>query len=398
MGKRVIRLTEADIEKIVKKVIKEQTEEVLVNKLNDKIKSVMVKNQNEIFNGVKLVASKPDNNFIINISNISLKLYLDETNKPYQGYLPNWVLNEKGYINTTSIPLSNFYDDIWEKDDDLKTYYEENPYIKNQMDKLLIPLTIKFKTTRGLKIIQFAPNLKLNIRTKKYLKNHSNGNIGGLGDFYDNNLAYFQLDNVNYEITSINWEVELGEVNILPPQVDPSEPEKPEIATEEIELDLVDVFKYDSIDVKEPSGYQEILNKFKEDLKQGFKRMSGFKEFLETQNLVVKGYASQDADPDADDGGNLPACSKYGKGKGPRSEYNKCLSQERAQKVANDLQEIFDELVGEDNKIQVNAEGNGETYIFGGDGWDNGKDSEEDLSKNRRVTFNIPKYTENIRN
>ena len=393
MGKRVIRLTEADIEKIVKKVIKEQTEEVLVNKLNDKIKSVMVKNQNEIFNGVKLVASKPDNNFIINISNISLKLYLDETNKKYGGYLPNWVLNEKGYIDTPSIPLSNFYDDIWEKDDDLKTYYEENPYIKNQMDKLLIPLTIKFLTTEGLKINVFDPNTKLNIRIKKYLKNHSNGNIGGLGDFYDNNLAYFQLDNVNYEITASNLEVKLGEVNILPPQVDPSEPENPGFATETIKLDLIDVFEYDSIKMKDPLGYQEILNKFNNELAEGLRRTVKFKEFLKTQNLVVNGYASQDDNPNEKIQGKFSGCREYGDGS--RGQYNLCLSEARAKKVAEDLQKIFNSL---NIDVDIKSEGHGETYEFGGDGWDNGKDSQEDLAKNRRVTFNIPEYKETIRN
>ena len=160
MSKKIIKLTEADIQNIVKKVISEQNERILVNRLNEKIESVMIEKQREIFNGVKLVASKTDNNFIIKFNNESLQLYPDETSQRVRGYLPNWTLYGKGDIRVPSIPLSTYYEDIWKGDDRLKTYYDENDYIQTQMDELLIPLDIKFRTTEGLSIVQFAPNKK----------------------------------------------------------------------------------------------------------------------------------------------------------------------------------------------------------------------------------------------
>ena len=343
MSKKIIKLTEADIQNIVKKVISEQNERILVNRLNEKIESVMIEKQREIFNGVKLVASKTDNNFIIKFNNESLQLYPDETYKGYGGYLPNWTLYGKGDIRVPSIPLSTYYEDIWKGDDRLKTYYDENDYIQTQMDELLIPLDIKFRTTEGLSIVQFAPNKKISRNNKKYLKKHSEGNIGGLGDFYSRNLGAFELGGTNYEITSSNWEVKLGSVDILPPA--PPEPVPPTvIAPQTIKLDLKDKFNYDDIDIVNPTEYQTILNNFKLKLDNAVKNIKGFKDFLNSQALTVYGYASQDANPDDKDGGSFAGCSQYGKNKGPRKDYNMCLSQKRAEKVADDIQEIFNEL------------------------------------------------------
>jgi len=389
MGKRVIRLTEADIENIVKKVISEQTEEVLVNRLNDKIKSVMVKNQNEILSDVKVEVDQNGDNLVLRFAAENERPFIIQLRPQSRGlYSKSGTLNR----DIPSIPLSNFYDEIWEGDEDLKRYYQENENIKKQMDDLKVPIRMYSDPRVELKIFVIKNNRKN--RGDKYVR----GGQTNLGFFFSNAGAKFGVSSdIILETEVGGLAINLGEVNILPPQVDPSEPIQPEVATEKIKLDLIDVFEYDSIKMKDPSGYQEILNKFKNDLSQGLKRMVGFKEFLEKQTLVVNGYASQDDDPAANIGGKLPACSKYVKG--PRSEYNKCLSQKRAQKVANDLQEIFNSLGVKSN---IKSVGHGETHEFGGEGWDPEKkktlDSKEQLSSNRRVIFNIPKYTETTRN
>jgi len=391
------KLIESEIRKMMNLIdykvgmtITEQTGEVLVNKLNDKIKSVMVNNQNEILSDVKVEVDQNGDNLVLRFAAENESPFIIQLRPQSRGsYSTSGTLNR----DIPSIPLSNFYDEIWEGDEDLERYYQENENIKKQMDDLKVPIRMYSDPIAEFEIT-IVGNDKKNRRSDDYVM----GARTNLGFFFSNNGAKFGVsDNtiLNTEVGGL--QVELGKVNILPPAPPEDETVTPEIASENIKLDLVDVFEYDSIKMKEPSGYQEVLGKFKTDLNNALNNLKGFEEFLKTQNLVVNGYASQDADPTENDGGNLPACSEYGKGKGPRSEYNKCLSQERAQKVANDLQEIFDELVGKD-EIQVNAEGNGETYKFGGDGWDNGKDSKEDLSKNRRVTFNIPKYTETTRN
>ena len=397
MGKKVIRLNEADIENIVRKVILEQTEEVLLNRLNDKIESVMKEKQNEIFNGVNLVASKSGNNFIIKFNNKPLTLTADETYKGYQGYLPTWTLNDKGVMVIPSIPIKNFYDEIF-LDEDLKNFYDTNEYIKQQMDELLIPLNVNFRKVKGLNVVIFPPNRKISRNNRKYLKNHSGGNIGRLGDFYSRNFGAFELEGVNYEIESNGWEVKLGRVSILPraPKSGEGEPPLPPpiIAPQTIELKLIDIFNYDDIDIVNPTEYQNTLNNFKLKLDNAVKNLKGYEDFLNGQTLTVYGYASQDAKSDDKDGGSFAGCETYGKGKGPRKDYNMCLSQKRAEKVADDVQEIFTDL-GLTTKIK--GVGKGETYEFGGDGFEkNGKDSEEDLAKNRRVTFVLPSFTEEL--
>ena len=73
------------------------------------------------------------------------------------------------------------------------------------------------------------------------------------------------------------------------------------------------------------------------------------------------------------------------------------LSNARAEKVASELQKVFDDV---GVQVTIKHQGAGETTKFSdGNGWsDKQKDTEEQLSPNRRVLFNIPKYTEVIRN
>jgi len=76
-------------------------------------------------------------------------------------------------------------------------------------------------------------------------------------------------------------------------------------------------------------------------------------------------------------------------------QYNLCLSEERAKKVAEDLQEIFNSL---GINVTIKSKGYGETSKFG-PAWSKEKPTKpKDTQPNRRITFNIPKYTETIRN
>lgn len=162
-----------------------------------------------------------------------------------------------------------------------------------------------------------------------------------------------------------------------------------DFAPEKIKLDLVDVFEFDTIDMKDPAGYQEVLNKFKQDLIIGLKDMTGLKEFLEKQNLVVKGYASRDNDPNETVQGKFGGCKGYGDG--TRGQYNLCLSEKRAEKVAQDLQKIFDSL---QVNVDIKSKGFGESGKFGPAWSKDNPTNPKDTQPNRRVTFNIPKYSE----
>jgi outer membrane protein OmpA-like peptidoglycan-associated protein len=233
---------------------------------------------------------------------------------------------------------------------------------------------------------------------KKRLKDKAKlMNLKTLSD--DGNLPVESNDNtVTFGETYINVAkntnllvaVSFGPGTIKTPPVEPKL-KKPEFATETIKLDLVDVFKFDSIDMNDPSGYQEILNKFKEDLSEVVKVFDGLKGFLEKQNLEVNGYASRDNDPNEKVQGKFSGCRGYGDGS--RGQYNLCLSEARAKKVAEDLQKIFDSL---NINVDIKSKGYGETDKFG-PAWSKEKPTEpKDTQANRRITFNIPEYTETI--
>lgn len=381
MGKKTIRLTEADIEKLVQKVLSEQTERVLVDKLNDKIKSVMIEKQKEILSDVKVEVDQNGDNLVLKFSS--------ENESPF-----NITLRPQGRgsysvagtfdRNIPSIPLSNFYDEIF-KDKDLMRYYEENENIKSQMDELKVPIRMYSDPRVEFKIFVLDNNRKSR-RSDDYVK----GAQTNLGFFYSNAGAKFGVSrNIILDTEAGGLAVKLGEVNILPPQSPEGKTVTPEFASEKIKLDLVDVFKFDTIDMNDPSGYQEVLNNFKQSLNDGIESMSGLKEFLEKQNLVVKGYASRDNNPNDKVQGKFSGCRGYGDG--TRGQYNLCLSEERAKKVAEDLQEIFNSL---GINVTIKSKGHGETSKFG-PAWSKEKPTKpKDTQPNRRITFNIPKYTE----
>lgn len=380
MGKKTIRLTEADIEKLVQKVLSEQTERVLVDKLNDKIKSVMIEKQKEILSYVKVEVDQNGDNLVLKFSS--------ENESPF-----NITLRPQGRgsysvagtfdRNIPSTPLSNFYDEIF-KDKDLMRYYEENENIKSQMDELKVPIRMYSDPRVEFKIFVLDNNRKIR-RSDDYVK----GAQTNLGFFFSNAGAKFGVSrNIILDTEAGGLAVKLGEVNILP-QSPEGKTVTDDLASQNIKLDLVDVFEFDTIDMKDPSGYQDVLNKFKKDLVIGLKEMTGLKEFLEKQNLVVKGYASRDDNPNDTVQGKFSGCRGYGDG--TRGQYNLCLSEERAKKVAEDLQEIFNTL---GINVTIKSKGHGETSKFG-PAWSKENPTKPDETQgNRRVTFNIPKYTE----
>jgi hypothetical protein len=384
MGKKIIRLTEADIEKLVQQVLSEQTERVLVDKLNDKIKSVMIEKQKEILSDVKVEVDQNGDNLVLKFSS--------ENERPFNITLRPQGRGEYSVAGTfdrniPSIPLSNFYDEIF-KDKDLMRYYEENENIKSQMDELKVPIRMYSDPSVEFKIF-VSDNNRKSRRSDDYVK----GAQTNLGFFFSNAGAKFGVSrNIILDTEVGGLAVKLGEVNILPPQSPEGETVTPEIASENIKLDLVDVFKFDTIDMKDLSGYQKVLGKFKDDLNAGLTKLSRFKEFLESQNLVVKGFASRDNDPNEKVQGKFSGCRGYGDG--TRGQYNLCLSEERAKKVAEDLQEIFNSF---NVNVDIKSKGFGESSKFGPAWSKENPTKPEDTQPNRRVTFNIPKYTETVR-
>jgi hypothetical protein len=96
-------------------------------------------------------------------------------------------------------------------------------------------------------------------------------------------------------------------------------------------------------------------------------RKEEYLKFLEGKSVEVNAYASIDALSNFPDGGRYAGCSRYGLGKGPRVDYNQCLSEARANAVVSHLKTIANEAFKNVNFIAV---GKGETNQWSGKKWD----------------------------
>lgn len=400
MAKKVIRLTEADLQKLVQKVLSEQpmNDNLVLAELNDRIQSFIAEKQSEIFNESAFIRLVVEGN----------TPYVVITNKDRE------EVYKKAFNNQNIIPingsfviaderLSNYYDEIIGGNSNFETLISSHPEIKEQMDKMKISLGIV--PLRGEGTPSFKFDIRRNSRQNRnqYKEEGIYGKYGEafpIGDVFNN--AKF-VNRINRKVLGL---VEMGAMQLALGRVGlvnfgdtgedvPNTGDTSSFAEGKVKLDLVDMFDYDTINFKDENKFNEALNKFREDLNQGLDRFKGLKDFLEKQNLIVYGYASQDADPEESIQGKYGPCKGYGSGL--RKEYNVCLSNARAEKVASELQKVFDDA---GVQVTIKHQGAGETTKFSdGNGWsDKQKDTEEQLSPNRRVLFNIPKYTEVTRN
>jgi hypothetical protein len=166
---------------------------------------------------------------------------------------------------------------------------------------------------------------------------------------------------------------------------------------------LQDPFEFDS-DVLTEKGIKELnsqLDNLRVFLSEAFK--IGKLSDVINKPITLLGYASSDANPSDKDGGNLPACSKNGKGIGPRGEYDKCLSQQRANRIKEKIDGFLNtvEIVrgGKPELIKnifpsavanwVKAQGMGQDSSKSGINWETPHEPNQ-TAADRRVEMNPP--------
>jgi hypothetical protein len=159
-----------------------------------------------------------------------------------------------------------------------------------------------------------------------------------------------------------------------------------------ISFNLTDPFIFDTTNLTEEASkkFDDFIEKYNSEKKTHSDIWPDFLEFIKNNGGVkVIGYASQDGNPNDRDGGRLPACSTYGVGKGPRNQYNLCLSIERAKIIKDKIIEKIPEL-----KDSIVSEGLGETCNFGPCWTKNNRVTPRDTRENRRFEVIIPKYSD----
>jgi outer membrane protein OmpA-like peptidoglycan-associated protein len=152
-----------------------------------------------------------------------------------------------------------------------------------------------------------------------------------------------------------------------------------------LSLPLEDQFEYDTVDFVNDAKTMEKINEFISKLKEyDEKYPEDFRNHVKTTKPVVYGYASIDGDPEENITGKFSPC----RGEKTRGEYNKCLSQHRADKVA----EILNRELADVEMNVFTASGEGETDRFAkGMKWPQVTDSSK-TAPNRRVETNIGEF------
>jgi len=169
----------------------------------------------------------------------------------------------------------------------------------------------------------------------------------------------------------------------------------PMVVSIEIKAEMTDPFKFDKTDLTD-NGKLELENFIKEiknvKTKYDDKIYGEYINFLKSQKAYVTTSSSIDEDPkgimsdsNSKTTTTLPACRKPG-GR-PRNEYNKCLSEERAKAIIQELDKSLPELSG-----TFVANPLGETDRFDkGKKWPEVKDFNQTIN-NRRLDIKLPKF------
>ena len=165
------------------------------------------------------------------------------------------------------------------------------------------------------------------------------------------------------------------------------DPRDPEPASVNLKVMGEDPFDFDQAELTDTA--KTILDNLHEKISSvgteyGSDFSDSYYKFLKSKPIIVRAYSSIDASSNFPDGGSYAGCSQYGKGKGPRKEYNKCLSQARAEKVVEYLKNK-DGILSE---LKYEPIGMGETNKFSKLVW---SESNETFPKNAKKSLDKKK-------
>jgi hypothetical protein len=312
------------------RLIWEQTEDVTLNKLNEKIKNVLLLNQAKVQQDIVVTISPQGDNMQIDlVSRTNPK----NTNSIIVPEFQYGVWRKEGIdldLTFNTLKLSEVYSEIFKDEPTLKQLYDSNSSVKSQMDSAFVPLIVEVKN--GVISISNNDYNRRNIRrNNKFVK----GDSITFDKFYKNNGADFGLRRINsiLAVETSNINSYLGEVKINKTGDVPPPP--PPVTIPDYEFTLTDVFNFDTIDLKDPTKLDTEIENFKRFMV----RAIGKGKFLDILNtdVVIKGYASSDGDPSEKVTGKYAPCSDSA----TRGDYDKCLSQKRAEVVANKLNDAI---------------------------------------------------------
>jgi len=407
--KKIIRLTESDIYNLVKRVISEQnttnneilTDEEAVKKLNYDINKIISKQQTNIFSQITLKWSSGalDEDIIFSVL-LNNKYTKDKlVIKNIADY--KWSTKLK-YINFGNVPISkNLLTSVYENKN-YQTLFIRHPEVKSQVDAAFVNCyLVGYTATKDGNDPVFTISARGELSNGKgYNKTEIIpfgqviSNDGGSGS---NSFSIIVKKKLLKKNTLIKFEIGnsmlyLNKFNII--YNSGGEPEtKPidDIASITLNNKGTEPFKYDKLDLTKESIRS--IDKFVDYIKDinktyDISTYNKYVDILKKSPINVLAYASIDGDSNANEQGTYPDCRGYGNG--TRGQYNLCLSQARADKIAKILNEKLPEIGSFVGK------GMGETKKFG-PAWTKEKPTTNtETLPNRRFEVILPTVTLNI--
>jgi hypothetical protein len=322
-----------------------------------------------------------------------LKLLWNEEKNTYDsydklsGFRPTWSLVRYNEINiATPIQISEFKKELLSKNICYKMLYDRFDTIKHQIDTGVVRVVLKPQSEETP--IKFSMQF-VNGKTNNFIRNAQSLTLDDFRNPFSVRLVGESRRERQYGEVWMQGATPLAEFRLfganIPESWDEIEGDPPKCVCNDIEtgepieypcgsplperckdggivFDFVveanKNFEKDSIiltkDAKDKIDVEivEKWNRIPQHRKEEYLR------FLEGKSVEVNAYASIDALSNFPDGGRYAGCSTYGVGKGPRVDYNQCLSEARANAVVAYLKTIANKAF---ENVNFEAVGKGET-------------------------------------
>jgi outer membrane protein OmpA-like peptidoglycan-associated protein len=347
--KKVIKLNESDILKMVKRILSEQDDEKTYYKLGS------------TGLGFKIIDGK---------------LY-SVTFKPNGEVDPKWALNGELYDFKVDVKTGEVLDEDYVTNIDFTDHYwgdivrsQVQPMQYNNVKYKFIAIAPEgspYKNAIGKPTVYTGDIFAEDISVLKSI---------GMTESKDTTISPMMY----YKKGRKGYYVRLYPGATPGTKIEPTISQKTKTTPTNISLDITEPFVFDKTELKPEA--QNKIDKFITDLNGYLKTYPKYSKFLLQNVPLVIGYSSRDKDSNDTVIGKLPACQSSK----TIGDYNLCLSKERANVIAK--------IIKEKTGVTMNPIGKGETTEFG-PGWTKEKSTTpEQTQPNRRFLIKLKDYTE----
>jgi hypothetical protein len=359
---------------------------------------ILPNKQTEILNTLTIRVEQGQNNtFSVIIKGI-------ENGKVVEGEVPLENVKEYFYVGEfdgqfkVGSVSTAFAVDILKEDPKLEMFFQKNPRFLSEIENGVVNVTISTNRQYGGRFQLTFTGKPDKASTKESV---AAGSEYPLGTYFKNNKLPMKVNKELYaNLQSGGLSLQLakfffsGNPNLNRrgdvPRTATVTGKTPSETTIKVEFSLVDVFKFDETNFidegKSMSQIDGFVNKMKTNVNQHGKPLT---DHIMKSSPKIVGYASIDANSEQKITGKYAPCKSVA----TRGEYNKCLSEARAKRIADIINE---KLTG--TGLSFGFYGAGETTKFG-PGWTAQAPTKvEDTAPNRRFELTpIPPFSKTIK-